>query len=173
MNISKLSTGKNPQKGEINVFVEIPAGSFVKYELSKDTGLITVDRFSYTALAFPGNYGFIPKTLGEDGDPLDALLVSTYSVYPGTVVPSRVIGMLEMEDEAGIDTKIIAVPTVKADPFYSRVQDINDLDESLKKKIKHYFDRYKELEPGKWVKTKEFLNKQSALDEIKKVLNTK
>ncbi len=167
MNLAKLSAGKNPPE-EINVVVEIPAGSFIKYEMDKDTGFITVDRFSYTSMAFPGNYGFIPQTHGEDGDPLDVLLIATYSVQSGSVVPARVVGMLEMEDEAGIDTKIIAVPTKKVDPFFEHVEDIGDLDETLKKKIQHYFNHYKELEPNKWVKTKNFLTKEKALEAVKK-----
>ena len=169
MDLTKLSAGINPPE-EINVFVEIPQGSFIKYEMDKDTGFITVDRFSYTSMAFPGNYGFIPQTHGEDGDPLDVLLISTYPVSSGVVVPSRVVGMLEMEDEEGIDTKIIAVPTKKVDPFYQHVENIDDLDETLKKKIQHYFNRYKELEPGKWVKTKNFLSKEEAFKAIKKAL---
>ena len=169
MNLSKLSAGNNPPE-EINVFVEIPQGSFIKYELNPDTGFITVDRFSYTSMAFPGNYGFIPQTHGEDGDPLDVLLISTYPVSSGTVVPARVVGMLEMEDEEGIDTKIIAVPTKKVDPFYQYIQNIDDIDESIKKKIQHYFNRYKELEPGKWVKTKSFLTKEKAYEAIRKAM---
>ena len=169
MDLTKLSAGINPPE-EINVFVEIPQGSFIKYEMDKDTGFITVDRFSYTSMAFPGNYGFIPQTHGEDGDPLDVLLISAYPVSSGVVVPSRVVGMLEMEDEEGIDTKIIAVPTKKVDPFYQHVENIDDLDETLKKKIQHYFNRYKELEPGKWVKTKNFLSKEEAFKAIKKAL---
>src|SRR3989344_4729534 len=169
MNLDKLSAGKNPPE-EINVLVEIPAGSFIKYEMNKEDGYIHVDRFSYTSMAFPGNYGFIPKTRGEDGDPLDVLLIATYSVQSGVVVPARVIGMLEMEDEAGIDTKIIAVPIKKVDPFYAHVENIEDLDETLKKKIQHYFNHYKELESGKWVKTKNFLNKSEALKAVEKSL---
>ncbi len=168
--MDKLTAGKDVAKGEINVFIEIPEGSFIKYELDKDTNLVTVDRFSYTTMAFPANYGFIPGTLGEDGDPLDALVITSYALHPGVVIPSRVIGMLEMEDEAGIDTKIIAVPTKKADPFLTRIEDVKDLDEIVKNKIQHYFNHYKELEPGKWVKTKSFLSKQHALDAIKKAL---
>ena len=168
--MDKLTAGKDVAKGEINVFIEIPEGSFIKYELDKDTNLVTVDRFSYTTMAFPANYGFIPGTLGEDGDPLDALVITSYALHPGVVIPSRVIGMLEMEDEAGIDTKIIAVPTKKADPFLTRIEDVKDLDEIVKNKIQHYFNHYKELEPGKWVKTKSFLSKQYALDAIKKAL---
>ena len=168
--MNNLTAGKDVAKGEINVFIEIPEGSFIKYELDKDTNLVTVDRFSYTTMAFPANYGFIPGTLGEDGDPLDALVITSYALHPGVVIPSRVIGMLEMEDEAGIDTKIIAVPTKKADPFLTRIEDVKDLDEIVKNKIQHYFNHYKELEPGKWVKTKSFLSKQHALDAIKKAL---
>lgn len=169
MNLSRLSAGKNPPE-EINVLVEIPEGSFIKYEMDKDDGYIHVDRFAFTSMAFPGNYGFIPQSHGEDGDPLDVLLIATYSVQSGVVVPARVIGMLEMEDEAGIDTKIIAVPSKKVDPFYAHVEDINDLDETLKKKIQHYFNHYKELEPGKWVKTKNFLGKMEALKAVDKAL---
>ncbi len=169
MNLNKLSAGKNPPS-EINVFVEIPHGSFIKYELDKESEVIMVDRFAYTSMAFPGNYGFIPHTKGEDGDPLDVLLIATYAVLPGTVVPSRVIGMLEMEDEAGIDTKIIAVPTKKVDPFYSHIEDIEDVDETVKKKIQHYFNHYKELEPNKWVKTRNFLGKEKAYEAIKKAM---
>jgi len=167
MNINHISAGKNPPE-EINVFVEIPQGSSIKYELDKKTGVVTVDRFAYTAMFYPFNYGFVPSTLAEDGDPIDVLVISTYPVNPGTVIPSRPIGMLEMEDEAGIDTKIIAVPTKKVDPFFSRIEDVADLDETTKEKIKHFFNHYKELEPGKWVKTKDFLPKEKALEAIKK-----
>lgn len=167
MDISKLTAGKNPPE-EINAFIEIPQGSSVKYELDKDSGVIFVDRFNYSSMSHPCNYGFIPQTLAEDGDPMDILIISVQPVMPGTVIPSRPIGMLEMEDEAGIDTKIIAVPTEKVDPFNAKIKDISDLDPVMKKKIKHFFDHYKELEPGKWVKTKDFLGRTQALEAIKK-----
>lgn len=166
MSIQNLSPGKNIPE-EVNVLVEIPQGSSVKYELDKETGFIIVDRFAYTAMFYPFNYGFIPNTHAQDGDPVDVLVISTYPVYPGTVIPSRPIGMLEMEDEEGIDVKIIALPTKKVDPFYSNINDIDDLDETTKKKIQHFFNRYKELEPGKWVKTKNFLKKDKAFELIK------
>lgn len=172
MNLSKLSSGKNPPE-EINVFIEIPQGTSVKYELDKESGVIFVDRFNYTAMAYPFNYGFIPGTQAEDGDPIDVLVLSIQPVLPGTVIPSKPIGMLEMEDEEGIDTKILAVPSVKKiaiDPYYSKINDISDLDDATKNKIKHFFDHYKELEPGKWVKTKEFLGKDKAFEAIKKSL---
>lgn len=167
MNLAKLSAGKNPPE-EVNVFVEIPQGASVKYELDKESGVIMVDRFAFTAMVYPFNYGFVPQTSAEDGDPVDVLVISTYQVAPGTVIPSRPIGMLEMEDEEGIDTKILAVPTKKVDPFMSNINDINDLDETTKKKIQHFFNHYKELEPGKWVKTRNFLPKADALKAIKK-----
>jgi len=169
MKINQIPAGKNPPN-EINVLVEIPQGSSIKYELDKNTGVITVDRFNYTAMFYPFNYGFIPQTKAEDGDPVDVLVISTYPVAPGTIIPSRPIGLLKMEDEAGIDTKIIAVPTKKVDPFYAHIEDVNDLDETTRKKIQHFFNHYKELEPGKWVKTKNFLSKEKALAAIKKAL---
>lgn len=157
----KITSGKNPPS-EINVFIEIPQDSPIKYELDKDSGVIFVDRFNYTAMNYPFNYGFIPNTHAEDGDPVDVLVISTHPVHPGTVIPSRPIGLLEMEDEAGIDTKILAVPTIKVDPFLSHINDITDLSEAQKNKIKHFFDHYKEIEPGKWVKTKDFKGKKEA-----------
>ncbi|OGK37636.1 inorganic pyrophosphatase [Candidatus Roizmanbacteria bacterium RIFCSPLOWO2_01_FULL_42_14] len=169
MNISKLTAGpKAPE--EVYVFVEIPQGGTIKYELDKDSGVIMVDRFMHGAMFYPFNYGFIPQTHAEDGDPLDVLVVSTYPVAPGTVIRSRPIGMLEMEDEAGIDTKIIAVPVKKVDPFYSEVESIDDLPEMLKFQVKHMFDRYKDLEEGKWVKTKDFLGRDKALEAITRAM---
>ena len=154
----------------MNVFVEIPQGSSVKYELDKESEVVMVDRFGYTAMFYPFNYGFIPQTSAEDGDPVDILVISTYQVLPGTVIPARPIGMLEMEDEEGIDTKILAVPTKKVDPFMTDINDVNDLNETTKKKIQHFFNHYKELEPNKWVKTKNFLPKDKALEAIKKAM---
>jgi len=165
MDTSKLSVGKNPPN-EVNVFVEIPQGSSIKYEIDKKTGVIMVDRFNFTAMSYPFNYGFIPSTNAEDGDAVDVLVISSYPVAPGCMIPSRPIGMLEMEDEEGIDTKILAVPTKKVDPFYAHIENIDDIDEATKNKIKHFFDHYKELEKGKWVKTKNFLGKEDAYKSI-------
>lgn len=169
MNLSKLTSGKNPPE-EIYVLIEIPQGSAIKYEMDKVSGFIMVDRFNYTAMSYPFNYGFIPGSSAEDGDPVDVLVISSYAVSPGTVIAARPIGMLEMEDEEGIDTKIIAVPTKKVDPFYSGLEDINNLDDMTKKKIQHFFNHYKELEPGKWVKTKNFLSKDDAYKAIRQSL---
>lgn len=160
-----LSIGNNPPQ-EINVFVEIPQGSQIKYQLDKKSGEIFVDRFLYTAMVFPFNYGFIPETMGEDKDPLDILVISSAKVAPGVVLPSRPIGLLEMEDEEGIDNKIIGVPTIKIDPFMAKIQDIGDLDENLKNRIKHFFEHYKELEPNKWVKIKNWKDLKTAEMEI-------
>ena len=167
MDVSKISSGKNVPS-QINVFVEIPQGSSVKYELDKDSGAIFVDRFLYTAMAYPFNYGFIPNTKAEDGDAMDVMLISSMPVVSGSVVPARPIGILEMEDEAGIDHKILAVPTEKIDPHFSDVKDVSDLTNQMKLRIKHFFESYKQLEPGKWVKIKDFLDKAKAEEEIKK-----
>lgn len=169
MDISKLSIGKNPPE-EVNAFIEIPQGSSTKYELDKDSGIVMVDRFAYTAMFYPFNYGFVPGTHAEDGDPVDILVISTYSVAPGCAIPVRPIGMLEMEDEEGVDTKILSVPTKKVDPFMAHINDISDLNEPTKTKIKHMFDHYKELEPNKWVKTKSFLPKEKAFEVINNAL---
>lgn len=169
MDINKISSGKNPPE-EINVVVEIPQGSSVKYELDKNSGAIIVDRFLYTSMFYPFNYGFIPQTHAEDGDPVDVVLISSLPVTPGSVIPARPIGFLKMEDEAGPDNKIIAVPTEKIDPTFSHIKDISDINNHLKERIKHFFEKYKELEPGKWVKIKEFLAKEYAEEEIKRSL---
>ncbi|GIW62537.1 MAG: inorganic pyrophosphatase [Patescibacteria group bacterium] len=169
MNLAKIKTGENPPE-QINVVIEIPQNSAVKYELDKDSSAVFVDRILYGAMVFPFNYGFIPHTNAEDGDPVDVLVLSSQSFVPSSVVPSRVIGMLEMEDEAGIDTKIIAVPEKKIDPFMADIEDVKDLSQAVKDKIKNFFDRYKDLEPNKWVKTKNFLPKQKALEAIQKAL---
>jgi inorganic pyrophosphatase len=169
MDVSKIAAGKNPP-AEINVFVEIPAGSAVKYELDKDSGVIKVDRILHTAMVYPFNYGFIPQTHAADGDPEDVLLVSSVPMMPGSFVSARPIGLLEMDDEAGGDNKIIAVPVAKVDPQFAKIEDVADLDDSTKNKIKHFFETYKQLEPNKWVKTKAFKGQAIALAEIKKSL---
>lgn len=136
----------------VNVLIEIPMNSSVKYEYDEEAGVIKVDRFLYTAMFYPFNYGFIPGTLEEDGDPVDVLVISRIPVLPGTVIESRPIGVLLTEDEEGVDRKIIAVPRDKLDPTYSGIRSVEDLPEALRNTIKHFFEHYKELEPGKWVK---------------------
>ena len=162
-------TAENPP-AQINVFVEIPQGGDIKYELDKDTGVVFVDRFLYTAFRYPFNYGFVPGTMAKDGDPVDVVVLSDKSVAPGTVIPAVPIGMLEMEDEEGIDTKILAVPTLKVDPYYGAWKDISDVPQAIKDKIKHFFEHYKELEPSKWVKIKDWKWKDAALADIKSAM---
>lgn len=170
MDIKKIPVGKNAPE-EINVFIEIPQGVSVKYELNKESGVIFVDRFLYTEMAYPFNYGFIPNTLSGDGDPADVLVLSSRPVVPGVVIPSRPIGMLEMEDEAGRDSKIIAVPLPKVDPKFASYNDVLDIPEEIKEQITYFFENYKKKEPGKWVKVKGWKGKKEALEEIKKAMN--
>jgi inorganic pyrophosphatase len=167
MNLEKVSMGKNFPK-EVNVFIEITQGSGVKYELDKETHLLYVDRFVHVAMGYPFNYGFVPNTKADDGDPVDVMVISSSTVMPGAMIKVRPIGVLQMEDEAGMDNKVIAVPIVKIDPHYAEVNDIADIDAHTKKKIKHFFDTYKQLEEGKWVKTGDFLGKEAAEEEIAK-----
>lgn len=169
MDIKKLAVGENPPE-EVNVFIEIPKDCNVKYELNKESGIIFVDRFLHTAMNFPFNYGFVANTLADDGDPLDVIVLGDQSVIPGTVIPAKVIGFLEMEDEAGNDTKIVAVPSKKIDPLFGNYNDIIDVPEATKNKIKHFFENYKSLEPGKWVKIKNWKGKKEALEEVRKTI---
>lgn len=148
---------------EINVIIEIPMNSNpVKYEIDKESGAIFVDRFVQTAMFYPCNYGFIPHTLANDGDPVDVLVVSHYPVIPGCVIRSRPIGVLMMEDESGLDEKIIAVPVGKLDISFDAIKDLSDLCPMLTQRIKHFFEHYKDLEKGKWVKIKGWENTKKA-----------
>jgi inorganic pyrophosphatase len=169
MDLSKIPAGKNPPE-DIFVVVEIPQGSSIKYEVDKESGAVFVDRFLFTAMYYPFNYGFIPNTLAEDGDPTDVLVVSSEAVVPGSVIRCRPIGMLEMEDEEGIDTKIIAVPVSKLDRTFENIKDVKDLPEATLEKIKHFFEHYKELEKGKWVKVREFKSVEEAKKDIQKAI---
>ena len=170
MDIKKLSIGKNPESGEVNVLIEISKDSNIKYEIDAESGMIFVDRFLYTAMNYPFNYGSIPNTLAADGDPVDVLVLSEQAVMPGVVIPSVIIGMLEMEDEAGIDAKLIEVPTKKVDPLFGTYKDITDVHDAIKNKMKHFFENYKTLEPGKWVKIKEWKGKDEAITAVKKAI---
>jgi inorganic pyrophosphatase len=173
MNLSLIPAGKNPPE-DIYVVIEIPQGSGIKYEVDKKSGAVFVDRFLFTAMYYPFNYGFIPNTLADDGDPTDVLVISREPVVPGSVIRCRPIGMLEMEDEAGIDTKIIAVPVSKLDPTFDSIKEVNDLPEATLNKIKHFFEHYKELESGKWVKVKSFKDSNEAkADIVKSIENFK
>ena len=152
MNIDKIPVGNNPPY-EVNVIIEIPIGGVpVKYELDKASGAMYVDRFLHTAMYYPCNYGFIPHTLSDDGDPIDAAVVSQIPVIPGVVIRSRSVGVLFMEDESGIDEKILCVPTDELHPFYADITSYRDLRPILIEQIAHFFEHYKDLETDKWVK---------------------
>jgi len=155
---------------QVNVLIEIPQGSNVKYELDKEENVMKVDRILYTAMFYPFNYGFIPGTLEEDGDPLDVLVISNYPLMPGSVIEVRPVGMLFMRDEKGEDVKIIAVPMDKIDPTFSNIKDINDVPDAIKNKITHFFEHYKELEPGKWVKVSGWGNASQAKERISEAI---
>ena len=151
MDIDKITIGEDPPR-DINVLIEIPQGGVpVKYELDKDSGVLRVDRFLHTAMYYPGNYGFIPHTLSEDGDPVDVIVVGQVPVVPGAIIRCRPVGALLMKDEAGPDEKVVAVPVDKLHPFYSGVRSYKDLPVILTEQIGHFFQHYKDLEKGKWV----------------------
>lgn len=166
MNINQFSPGKNVPD-DINVIIEIPAnGDPVKYEVDKDTGALVVDRFMGTAMYYPTNYGYIPQTLGEDGDPTDVLVLTPSPLISGSVVNARPVGVLKMIDESGIDFKILAVPQFKLTQIYSDIKDIQDISSHLLNTIEHFFKHYKDLEDGKWVKVEKWDNVQAAKEEI-------
>lgn len=170
MDISKIRVGENPPF-DINVVIEIPQGGVpIKYELDKLSGALFVDRFLHTSMVYPANYGFIPHTLSEDGDPCDVLVITQVPVMPTAVVRCRPIGILMMEDEAGPDEKIIAVPVDKLNPYYSRVTNYADLPALLRDQIAHFFRHYKDLEQGKWVKLTRSLGADSAAEAIRKAI---
>ena len=152
MRLDAISIGKNPPQ-EVNVVVEVPIGGEpIKYEMDKESGALIVDRFLYTAMRYPGNYGFIPHTLSADGDPCDVIVANTRAIVPGAVMSCRVVGVLLMEDEAGGDEKIIAVPSTKLTRRYEKVENYSDLPAITLQQIEHFFSHYKDLEKGKWVR---------------------
>ncbi|MBB4041372.1 inorganic pyrophosphatase [Microvirga flocculans] len=152
MRLDAIKIGKNPPN-DVNVVIEVPIGGEpIKYEMDKESGALFVDRFLYTAMRYPGNYGFIPHTLSGDGDPCDVLIANTRAIAPGAVMNVRPVGVLVMEDDGGQDEKIIAVPSSKLTQRYDRVANYTDLPEITIKQIEHFFEHYKDLEPGKWAK---------------------
>ncbi len=170
MSYAQIPAGKD-LPNDINVIIEIPANHApIKYEIDKEADALFVDRFLGTAMFYPANYGFIPNTLSEDGDPLDVLVVTPHPVVPGAVIRSRPVGMLMMEDDAGIDAKLIAVPHDKLSPLYKDIKDYTDLPELLLRQIEHFFTHYKDLEAGKWVKIMGWENADAARAEIMKSL---
>lgn len=162
MRIEAISIGDSPPD-DVNVVIEVPVGGQpIKYELDKDAGILVVDRFLYTPMSYPGNYGFVPHTLSEDGDPIDVLVCNTRQLIPGCVINVRPIGALMMEDDSGVDEKIIAVPSPHLTQRYADVRNYTDLPDITLQQVQHFFEHYKDLEPGKWVKTGDWMDAAAA-----------
>ncbi len=164
-----LKAGKNPPE-EINVVIEIPKGSNIKYEIDEESGAVFVDRKLFTAMFYPCNYGFVPQTEEKDGDPVDVLVLGNDPVVPAAVIKSNPVGVLITEDEEGQDAKVVAVPVSKVDPSFSNVNDIDSVPTHIKDQIKHFFEHYKELEKGKYVKVAGWENKDSAKKKISEAM---
>lgn len=172
MNLDKINIGKNAP-WDVNVIVEIPyGGAPVKYEIDKESGALFVDRFLHTAMYYPANYGFIPQTESDDGDPVDALVIGRIPVVPGAVIRSRPIGVLLMKDEAGQDEKILMAPVDSLNPYFSDIKSYEDLPPILRDQIAHFFKHYKDLEENKWVEIIRWGNAQEAADIILKGMET-
>jgi inorganic pyrophosphatase len=170
MSLNNVKAGNNAPD-IVNVIIEIPAhGDPVKYEVMKEAGVLKVDRFLSTPMHYPCNYGYVPRTLSEDNDPIDILVVTPFPLVNGSVIEARPVGMLEMTDEAGKDTKIIAVPCKKLTPLYNHVEEYNDLPQALLDKVEHFFQNYKSLEKDKWVKIEKWLSAADAKHEITKAI---
>lgn len=167
MNLSKI---KPYGEDYVNALIEIPYASSIKYEVDKDSGIILVDRVMYSAVYYPANYGFVPNTLADDGDPIDILVLGEYQIHPGCLIKTRLLGMLVMEDESGMDEKLISVPISKIDPTYDNIQSLDDLPKIVLDKIKNFFETYKMLEPNKWVKVKCFDDVTSAKKLLDRVV---
>lgn len=167
--VDNLKAGKNPPD-EINVVVEIPRGSNIKYEIDDETGALFVDRKLFTAMFYPCNYGFVPQTREKDGDPVDVLVLGNDPVVPSSVIRANPVGVLITADEEGEDSKIVAVPIPKVDPSFSDVKDIETVPQYIRDQIKHFFEHYKELEKGKYVKVKSWENRESAKKKISEAL---
>jgi inorganic pyrophosphatase len=166
MNLDRVTSGRD-LANDINVIVEIPMNADpIKYEIDKETGALFVDRFVSTAMHYPCNYGYVPDTLSEDGDPVDVLVITPFALMPGVVVRCRPIGLLKMSDEAGGDTKVLSVPIDKLTPLYRHIQTARDLPEMVLSQITHFFAHYKDLEPGKWVKIEGWGGPEDAKKEI-------
>lgn len=171
MRIDAIPTGHNPPH-DINVIVEVPIGGEpVKYEMDKASGTLFVDRMLYTAMRYPGNYGFVPHTLSEDTDPIDVLIANQRPLIPGCVINCRPVGVLRMRDEKGGDEKIIAVPSGKVTARYEKIVSYRDLPDSLVRQIAHFFERYKDLEDGKWVKVDRWGDAQEARQMIEEAIS--
>ncbi|MEM7694830.1 MAG: inorganic diphosphatase [Pseudomonadota bacterium] len=166
MRIDAIPIGKNPPD-DVNVVIEVPVGGEpIKYELDKESGTLWVDRFLYTPMRYPANYGFVPHTLSDDGDPIDVMIASTRPIAPGAVMNARPVGVLKMEDDGGADEKILAVPSNNLTKRYEKVRSYEDFPPITIEQIQHFFEHYKDLEPGKWVK----VNGWGDVDEAKRLI---
>lgn len=170
MNLEKIGYGDNPEN--VTAIIEIPYGSNIKYEIDKESGAVVLDRVMHSAMFYPANYGFVNKTLSQDGDPADILVLTEYPMQAGCVLNCRLIGVLLMEDESGVDEKLLAVPTSKIDPTYDAVKDLNDIPKHTLDKIKNFFETYKMLEQKKWVKVKGFEEKAAATKILQEAIET-
>jgi inorganic pyrophosphatase len=167
MSLDRVDSGRD-LANDFNVVIEIPMHADpIKYEVDKETGALFVDRFVSTSMHYPCNYGYIPKTISGDGDPVDVLVITPFALMPGVVVRCRPLGLLKMTDEAGVDTKLLAVPIDKLTPLYRHIQTPRDLPELTISQITHFFQHYKDLEPGKWVKVEGWGSPEEAKAEIR------
>jgi inorganic pyrophosphatase len=166
MSLNDVNSGRDVPN-DFNVIIEIPMNADpIKYEVDKESGAIFVDRFMGTAMHYPCNYGYVPKTISDDGDPVDVLVITPFALIPGVVVRCRPLGMLKMSDEAGGDAKVLAVPVDKVLPIYSHWQKPEDLNDLRLQQIQHFFEHYKDLEKGKWVKIEGWVGPEEAKQEI-------
>ena len=166
MSLNLVKSGKDVPN-DINVIIEIPAHADpIKFEVDKDSGAVFVDRFMGTSMSYPCNYGYVPNTIAGDGDPVDVLVVTPFPLLPGVVIRCRPIGMLKMEDDGGQDAKVLAVPVSKLTPLYDKIESYTDINELTLRQIVHFFEHYKDLEPGKWVKIVGWCGKDEAREEI-------
>ncbi len=168
MDLSKIGHGDNPDS--VMAVIEVPLNSNIKYELDKASGAVFVDRILYSAVHYPANYGFVPETLSDDGDPADILVLGNAPLQAGSVIKCRLVGVLMTEDESGGDEKLLAVPTAKIDPTFADIHDLEDVPEATRNRIKNFFETYKMLEPNKWVKVTGFKGAKEATDILAKAI---
>ena len=171
MFLDAISVGRNSPH-EVNVIIEVPIGGEpIKYELDKKAGALVVDQFLYTSMRYPGNYGFIPHTLSDDGDPCDVIVANTRAILPGAIMSCKVVGVLLMRDEAGNDEKIVAVPSARLTKRYENIENFTDLPEITRHQFEHFFAHYKDLEPGKWVKIDRWGDAEEARRIVQKAID--
>ncbi|RLQ89016.1 inorganic diphosphatase [Notoacmeibacter ruber] len=170
MRIDAIAIGHNPPE-DVNVIIEVPVGGHpIKYEMDKEAGALVVDRFLYTPMTYPGNYGFVPHTLSDDGDPIDVMVLNTRPLVPGCIINVRPVGVLLMEDDGGVDEKVVAVPNHKLTKRYDSVNDVTDLPDITRQQVEHFFEHYKDLEPGKWVKIGNWHGAEDARQKISEAI---